>query len=108
MFNIFIDNLFFLAENTNVCDYADATKFYACDPDFHDLILRLEDDSVSSNEWYERNYIKLNQDRCDLLILGHKYRGAWENIGSCKIWESSDQKLLGVNIDYNSKFSHYI
>ena len=30
------------------------------------------------------------------------------NIGSCKISESYDQKLLGVNIDCNLKFSHYI
>ena len=32
----------------------------------------------------------------------------WANIGSCKIWESNDQKRLGFNIDHNSKFSHYI
>ena len=32
----------------------------------------------------------------------------WADIGSCKIWESNDQKLLGVNIDRNLKFKHYI
>ena len=31
-----------------------------------------------------------------------------QNIGSCKIWESNDQKLLEVNIDHNLKFNHYI
>ena len=32
----------------------------------------------------------------------------WTNIGSCKIWERNDQKLLRINIDRNLKFSHYI
>ena len=52
--------------------------------------------------------MKLNQDKCHLLILGHKYESVWVNIGSCKIWESNNQKLCGVNIDCNSKFSYYI
>ena len=43
-----------------------------------------------------------------MLISGHKYESVWENIGSCKIWESNDQKLLGVSIDSNLKSNHYI
>ena len=52
--------------------------------------------------------MKLNQDKCHLLISGHKCESVWANTGSCKIWESNDQKLLGVNIDCNLKFNHYI
>ena len=43
-----------------------------------------------------------------MLILGHKYENVWANIGSCKMWENNDQKLLGVNIDCNLKLGHYI
>ena len=108
MFNIFINDLFFLIENTNACNYAGDTTFFACDSDLHNLIARLEHDSVLAIEWFESNYMKLNQDKCHLLILGHKYESVWVNIGSYKISESKDQKLLGVNIDRNLKFSHYI
>ena len=52
--------------------------------------------------------MKLSQDKCHLLISGHKYESVWENIGSCKIWESNDLKLLGVNIDRNLKFNHIL
>ena len=45
--------------------------------------------------------MRLNQDKCHLLILGHKYESVWANIGSWKIWESNDQKNLGVIIDIN-------
>ena len=43
-----------------------------------------------------------------MLISGHNYESMWANIGSCKIWESNDQKLLGVNIDHNLKFNHIL
>ena len=51
LFNIYINDLFFLPKNTNVCNYADHTIFYACDSDLHKLILRLEHDSVLATEW---------------------------------------------------------
>ena len=90
LFNICINDLFFLAENTNVCNYVGNTKFYACDSDLHKLILRLEHDPVLAIEWFECNYMKLNQPRCHLLISGHKYKSVWANNGSCKVWESND------------------
>ena len=43
--------------------------------------------------------MKLNHDKCHLLVSRHRYESVWANIGSSKIWESNDQKLLGVNID---------
>ena len=52
--------------------------------------------------------MKLDQDKCHLLISGHKYESVWANVGSCKILESNDQKLFGLNIDRNLKFNHYI
>ena len=107
-FNIHIDDLLFLTENTNVCSYADDTTFYTCDSDLHYLISKLEHDSVLTFEWFECNYMELNQDKCHLLISGHKYENVWVSIGSCKIWESNDEKLLGAKIDRNLKFNHYI
>ena len=103
-----MNDLFFLTENTIFCNYVDDTTFYACDSDLRNLISRLEHDSVLAVEWFECNYLKLNQDKCHLLISGHKYESVWVNIGSYKIWKSNDRKLLGVNIDRNLKFSHYI
>ena len=52
--------------------------------------------------------MNINWDKCHLLMLGHKYESVLANIGSCKIWESNDETLLGVNIDHNLEFSHYI
>ena len=46
LFNIYINNLFFLTWNTNDCNYADDITFYACDSDLHNIIWKLEHDSV--------------------------------------------------------------
>ena len=55
LFNSYIKDLFFLAENTNVWNHADVTTFYICDSDLYSLILRLEHDSVLAIEWLESN-----------------------------------------------------
>ena len=48
--------------------------FCACDSDLHYLISKLEHDSVLATiDWFEFNYMKLNQDKCHLLISGYKF-----------------------------------
>ena len=51
---------------TDVCNYADNTTFHACDLDLKSLITRLEHDAALAIEWFESNYMMLNQDKCHL------------------------------------------
>ena len=81
LFNIYINDLFFLTESTNVCSYADDTTFHACDTDLENRVRRLEHDSMLAIEWFESNYMKLNQDKCHFLLSGHKHEIIWGNIG---------------------------
>ena len=67
------ENSYIVEYNFRLYNYADDTTFYACGSDLHNLILRLEHDFILAIEWFECNYMKLNQDKCHLLILGHKY-----------------------------------
>ena len=60
LFNIYLNDLFYLAESTNVCNFADDTTFYACDKDLNSVINRLEHDSYLAIEWFENNSMKLN------------------------------------------------
>ena len=71
-----------------MCNYAHDTSFHACDSYLKDPITRLEHDSLLVIEWFQANYMKLNQEKCHLLISGHKHELLWENIGRSKIWES--------------------
>ena len=75
LFNIYLNDLFYLVESTNVCNFADDTTFYACNKDLNSLINKLEHDSYQTIEWFGNNSIKLNQDY--LLASGFKYENIW-------------------------------
>ena len=51
--------------------------------------------------------MKLNQDKCHLLISGHKHESFWAKTGETKIWESNKQKLLDIEI-WISMFLIYV
>ena len=93
---------------TYVCDFADDTTFYVCGKDLDPLINRLEHDTALAVEWFENNFMKLNRDKCHLLVSGNKHETVWAKIGETKIWESKKQKLLGVVIDRNLNFDGYV
>ena len=90
---------------TNVCNYADDTTFHACDSDLEILIQRLEHDSVLAIEWFEGNYMKLNNDKCHVFLSGYKHEVMWANIGQSQIWGSKEQKRLGDVIDKGTWWS---
>ena len=56
-FNIYLNDLFYLVESTEVCNFADDTTIFSCDKDLKTLISRLEHDSHLAIEWFESNYI---------------------------------------------------
>ena len=47
------------------------------------------------------NYIKLNTNKCHLLILGNKNEQMWAKLDRDIVWESNDVKLLGITFDNN-------
>ena len=81
LFNIYLNDLFYLTEMTQVCNFADDTTFYICDKDLNTLINRLEHYTAPTVEWFENDFMKLNQDKCHLLVSGHKHETIWAKIG---------------------------
>ena len=96
-FHIYLDSLFFLVDYTKVCNFADDTSFFPCDKGLEALINRFlsENDSVWTTEWLLSNYMKLNGDKCHLLVGGCKYESIYAKIGDARIWESKAKKYLG-------------
>ena len=42
LFNIFLNDLFFILNNTEICNFADDTTPHACDTNLDELLMRLE------------------------------------------------------------------
>ena len=105
LFNIYINDLFFILKETDVCNFADDTTPHVCDGSIKQVLIRLEHDSAIAICWFESNYMKLNTDKCHLLVSGNKNEHMWAKVGNDKIWESRTVKLLGVTIDNQLKFN---
>ena len=70
-----------MTELTDVCNFADDTAFHGCDSSLEDLVNRLGHDANLVIEWFDCNYMKLNEDKCHLIISGHKSKTVWTKIG---------------------------
>ena len=59
LFNIYINDLFYLTELTDECNYAGTLTFHACDLDLKSLITRLDLDAALAIEWFQSKCMKL-------------------------------------------------
>ena len=54
------------------------------------------------------NYMKLNTDKCHLLISGNRNEYMWAKLDEDIVCESNDLELLGVTIDNNLRFDKHV
>ena len=103
LFNIYINDLFFSAE-FQMANFADD-----CSPfDFgatKDVIKKLEEQPELLIEWYWCNYP--NPDKWH-LILSKKGSSDFINIDGQKIFNSENEKVLGIYFDNKLNFEHHI
>ena len=108
-FNIYINDLLLSIQDTDICNYADDTTIYACDNNLDNVIARLENDSSIIIQWFANNFMKLNTDKCHLLILGrNSNQYVTVNVGDSVIENTEEEKLLGVVIDKRLTFETHI
>jgi DNA polymerase III epsilon subunit-like protein len=107
-FNIYLNDLFFLFINTEVCNIADDSTPYACNANLSILLQHLESDVASAIMWFDANYMKLNQSKCHFLISTNSPEHLWIQVGEQIIWESLYKKLLGITISKDLKFNLHV
>ena len=108
-FNIYINDLLLSVIDTDICNYADDTTIYACDKSLDNVNARLENDSSIIVQWFAYNYMKLNINKCHLLILGRNSNlQVTANIGVSVIENTEEEKLLDVVIDKKLNFESHI
>ena len=52
--------------------------------------------------------MKLNDDKCHLMIFGNKTNDAKVKIGNSEIKESTSEKLLGTTLDKKLSFNKHV
>ena len=107
LFNIYINDLFFFIQNSDICNYADDTTIYSCDRSLDNITHTLENDCNVALKWFADNFMKLNADKCHLLVLGQRCDDpVTVKIGNTDVVNSSEEKLLGIHIHSKLSFDH--
>ena len=104
LFNIYLNDLFFLLKDVGICNFVDNTT----DESLENVLKSPEKNFMLAIRWFENNYMKLNKDKCCLIVSGYKHEKVRANIGKDLIWESNDVKLLGVTIYRDIKFNKHV
>ena len=106
LFNIYLNDLLWIIDDC--CNFADDTTLYACDKNLNKVIEKLEKNSKNAMQWFKENYMKMNSDKCKLLICGRTNHSIKIKVGDSEIEEESWVKLLGVYIDNKLNFDKHI
>ena len=107
LFNIYLNDLFYDLDDS-VCNFADDTTSFVCDIHLEIVLCKLENNANNAIQLFKNNHMKMNPDKCKLIIAGHKWEHVWANIEDTKIWENDSVQLLGVTIDSKLRFDDHL
>ena len=83
-----------------VYNYADGNTIYTCNKNLDNMVHKLENDCSIALEWFADNFMKLNADKCHLMVLGQRCDDlVTVRIGNADVVNNSDEKLFRVQID---------
>ena len=108
LFNIYLNDLFLFLEETEVCNYTDDTAIYTCGSKVENVVAQLENDALAISEWFPNSCMKLNEDKCHLMIFGRKSNLVSVKIGEANVKESKEEKLLGIIFDQTLRFKQHV
>ena len=92
---------------TDKCNYADDTCLYVCDVALESILRRLTHDGHKAIDWFEYNYMIEERTKFHFIVSGHKCEHLWIELDGFKIWESSEETLLGICMDRNLYFGNH-
>ena len=58
--------------------------------------------------WFDANDMKLNESKCHFILATNSPEHFWIKVGEQVIWESRIEKLLGILIEKDLKFSKHV
>ena len=106
LFNIYINDLFYLIDNAIIANYADDNTPYLTNESLEILISNLEIKINTLNNWFKSNYLSSNDDKNTLLVTNSNPVSA--NVGNEVIKSSISVKLLGITLDSKLTFKDHV
>ena len=111
LFNIFINDMYFMIKGCHLYNYADDNTLSFSHHDPESLHLTLEHKSEESIQWFTQNEMLANPDKFQAIVLCPSRRDSCNisfGIGGEVIKSEDHVRLLGVEIDNKLKFDVHI
>ena len=97
LFNIFVNDLFYVDMSSEIKNYADDNHITANDPCLSTLIDRLSADSENAISWFNSNYLGANPDKFQCVIMNRKGKvNVPVPVHGGTLASSGDLKVLGI------------
>ena len=109
LFNIFINDIFMIIEQSDICNLADDNTLYSCGERLTEIKENLVSDTKRILNWVRLNSLKVNPEKFQFMILGDKsHHKHILKINLIKVEASDDILLLGITIDKKLTFKQHI
>ena len=109
LFNIFLNDLFFLDLNSEICNFVDDNTLYACDVSFQGVIEKLTNDIPKVIKWFKANEMVVNPNKFQVMFLGSENPKSYSlNVANYTLESSDTVKLLGVTLDNKLTFNEHL
>ena len=83
LLKIYLNDLFVFQKDVVICNFASDTTTYISDESFG--LKSLEKNSMLAIHLLENKFMKLNADKCHLIVSGNKHEQAWAYIGNINV-----------------------
>ena len=71
--------------------------------------MHLKRDALKMTEWFSNNFMKLNEDKCHLIIFGAKPDTEITiRLGEARVKASKEQNLLGITLHQSLSFKTHV
>ena len=70
LFNIFINDFFYIIKQSEVCNFADDNTVFSCGNSFEVVALSLEADMSKSIYWFKTNQMVVNASKFQVMLFG--------------------------------------
>ena len=94
LFNIYLCDLFYFLENTDIASYANDNTLYSAQKNRETAINTMEISSQVLFDWFSDNFMKANSGKSHLLMSGTETTHA--NVDDSMIKSSQKEILLGI------------
>ena len=109
LFNIYINFIFYMNLDCDICNFADEITLYSCRPSIDVVTTEVENTLLTILTWFDQNGMVANPAKFRMMFLGKKVDNTFHlNVKGKIVLEDEQVRLLGVTIDNNLNFNSHI